>query len=314
MKNAILFTAAIMVFASTSPRLCAQKPVLPGTGSLLSQVGDDFEDASWSYVPRNPKSTEENDEDQRAPTGTSSNGRWYEGIKRGHPDVVRRVNTPPGGIPGSQGALLLKSMFTGIPNQPSGEMQQDDFIGNVQYRLKRRIDVNEIPSVTTRVYMPPVDQWERRSGPQFGFRVALETTIEESGQGFLGLSSGPTNEVYWPGLFIEFESKEHSKKEHDYAYWRVRGNRRGADFRGPAITQTGWWTLGISVTPDGMVHYYAAPGVDELTPEAYITSQYPYGYQAERFRSYFYNVFSADDGRTWSTSWIVDDPQVFIAR
>ncbi|MEO9591893.1 MAG: hypothetical protein ABJG45_09980, partial [Rhodopirellula bahusiensis] len=73
-------------------------------------------------------------------------------------------------------------------------------------------------------------------------------------------------------------------------------------------------TLGMSVTPDGMVHYYASPGVEDLTEEDYITSQFPYGYEAERMRTFFYNVCSADDGRRWSTSFVVDDPKVFLVR
>lgn len=294
----------------------AQRPVVPGTGAEIVGVADDFEDPNWNYIPNNPKSTEDIDDNQRAPMGRSANGRWYEGAKRGHPDVVQRVLTPSGGLPGSEGALMLRSRDTGIPGRPSGKMQQDDFICNVQYRLKRPINITEIPSVTTRVYLPPVAEWEKRSGPHFGFRLALETTaMIEQEIGPLKLKrKSKGNEVYWPGLFIEFESKQQSKKEHDYAYLRIRSNSRGADFRGPQITQTGWWTLGMSVTPDGMVHYYAAPGVEELTEEAYITSQFPYNYRAERLRTFFYNICSIDDGRQWSTTFIVDDPKVYLVR
>ena len=195
-------------------------------------------------------------------------------------------------------------------------MHQDDFVANVQYRLKSRIDVAEVPNVTTRVYLPPIAEWEKRTGPHFGFRLALETTaLVEKETGFFGMKRREMdNEVYWPGMFIEFTSKAVSGGEHDYAAIRVRGNKNGGDFIGPQITTTGWWTLGLSVTPDGMVHYYASPGVDDLTEQDYITSQFPYGYRAERFRTFFYNVCSADDGKRWSTSWIVDDPQVFLAR
>ncbi len=302
-------------YVSLAPSAEAQRPVVPGTGTLLTGVADDFEDPSWKYIPNDPKSTEENDENQRTPTGKSSNGRWYEGIKRGHPDVVKRVPTPEGGLPGSEGALMLQSKFTGIPGRPSGEMQQDDFVANVQYRMKRRVDVAEVPSVTTRVYLPPVAEWEHRNGPHFGFRLALETTALVEKDGLFGFKKREMdNEVYWPGMFIEFKSKAITKDEHDYASIRIRGNARGGDFAGPQITTTGWWTLGMSVTPDGMVHYYASPGIDDLTEEDYITSQYPYGYQAERFRTFFYNICSADDGRRWSTAFIVDDPQVFLAR
>jgi hypothetical protein len=309
------------MFLSAVASLCchaaiAQLPVVPGTGKLLTNVGDDFENPSWKYTLNNPKSTEDIDEDQRSPMGKSSNGRWYEGIKRGHPDEVRRVPTPPGGLPGSEGALLMRSLFTGIPGRPSGEMHQDDFVCNVQYRLNRRIAVSQIPSVTTRVYLPPVEEWENRTGPHFGFRLALETTAMKDPEGTFAFMQKPAlgNEIYWPGMFIEFESKTQSRKSSDYAMIRIRANKAGSDFNGPQIGQTGWWTLGMSVTPDGMVHYYAAPGVEELTPEAYITSQYAYGYKAERFRTFFYNVCSADDGKRWSTTWIVDDPKVYVAR
>jgi hypothetical protein len=311
--------AMMLVFGGiNSPQASAQRAVIPGTGSEISGVADDFEDPKWFYMPRDPKSTEDIDENQRGPMGKSNNQRWYEGIKRGHPDVVQRVRTPRGGLPGSEGSLLLRSKFTGIPGRPSGKMHQDDFVANVQYRLKRRIDVSEVPSVTTRVYLPPVDEWEDRSGPHFGFRLALETTAmvdKEVGIGIFKRNKREMgNEVYWPGMFIEFENKTQTRKEDDYAYLRIRSNRRGGDFRGPQITTTGWWTMGMSVTPDGMVHYYASPGVDELSEEDYITSQLPYDYRCERFRTFFYNVCSADDGRRWSTAFIVDDPKVYVLR
>ncbi|MCC9658209.1 hypothetical protein [Rhodopirellula halodulae] len=316
-RTAIFAGVAALTGVLGGDTVNAQRPVVPGTGTELVGVADDFEDESWNYIPNNPKSTEDIDENQRAPMGKSTNGRWYEGIKRGHPDVVQRVPTPAGGLPGSEGALLMRSKFTGIPGNASGTMHQDDFIANVQYRLKRRIDVAEVPSVTTRVFLPPVAEWEQRSGPHFGFRLALETTaMIEKEIGLFKLKRKELgNEIYWPGMFVEFESKADSRKRtDDYAYLRIRGNQRGADFRGPQITTTGWWTLGMSVTPDGMVHYYASPGIDELTEEDYITSQFPYGYEAERMRTFFYNICSADDGRRWSTSFIVDDPKVYLVR
>ena len=308
---------ALLTLAIYATAADAQRPVVPGTGSEVVGVADDFEDPEWGYIPRDPKSTEDIDENQRGPMGRSTNGRWYEGIKRGHPDIVKRVATPPGGLPGSEGSLLMRSKFTGLPGRPSHKMHQDDFVANVQYRMKRRVNISEVPSVTTRVYLPPVDEWENRSGPHFGFRLALETTAmvdKEVGVGiFKRTKREMGNEIYWPGMFIEFESKS-SKKPDDYAYLRVRSNSRGADFRGPQITRTGWWTLGMSVTPDGMVHYYASPGVDDLTEDDYITSQFPYSYRAERFRTFFYNICSADDGVRWSTAFIVDDPKVFVLR
>ena len=53
------------------------------------------------------KSSQDIDKQQRVPGGESKNGRWYEGIKRGDPDVVRRVATPPDGLSGSTASLCL---------------------------------------------------------------------------------------------------------------------------------------------------------------------------------------------------------------
>ena len=309
--QAVAFGLGCAALGSSS---MAQRPVVPGSGVELTQVGDDFEDPKWNYIYNNPKSTEDINEMQNNPLGKSANGRWYEGIKRGQPDLVKRVPTPEGGLPGSTGSMLMQSLHTGIPNRPSYQMHQEDFIANVQYRVGGPIAVSKTPSVTTRVFLPPIAQWEKRSGPQFAFRAAVETTKVSEKQTFLFSSKQEENEVYWPGLFIVLDSKHQTGKKDDYAYFRVRAARNGGDFKGPQITQTGWWTLGLSFTPDGMVHYYARPGIDELTEQDYITSQFPYGYRCERFRTFFYNVVNGDDGHTWTTPWVVDDPKVYVGE
>ncbi|GIW98960.1 MAG: hypothetical protein KatS3mg111_2293 [Pirellulaceae bacterium] len=304
----------LLTFLATSSFALGQSSsrFVPGTGVELSQVGDDFEDPQWDWIPNNPKSTEDINERQNPPFGKSTNGRWYEGVKRGHPDIVKRVPTPPGGLPGSEGALLLQSLYTGIPNRPSNRMHQEDFICNVQYRIGGPISASQEPSVVTRIYLPPIEQWERRSGPHFAFRIALETTKTEVKQRFLFTSRSTENEVYWPGLFILMDTKEKTGKPYDSIYFRIRANPNGGDFLGPEIKQTGWWTLGMSISADGAVHYYARPGVGDLTAEDHIASQYPYGYRCERFRSAFFNVVNGDNGRDWTSPLIIDDTQVFV--
>ena len=73
----------------------------PAPASFCKDCCDDFEDPKWSYRYNHPKSSHEQDENQRGPGGMSSNGLWHEGGKRGTPDVVKRVETPSGGIEGS---------------------------------------------------------------------------------------------------------------------------------------------------------------------------------------------------------------------
>ncbi|MEE2640526.1 MAG: hypothetical protein VX768_07870 [Planctomycetota bacterium] len=286
--------------------------IIPGTGRKIESVGDDFEDEDWKYNFRMPKSSENIDKRQRGPFGRSENDRWYEGVKRGDPDIIKRVATPSGGIAGSQGALLLKTLNTGIPGRQSFKLQQDDFICNIHDKIGKTA-VSKEPNCVVRVYLPPVDTWENRTGPHFAFRIALEATVNKPRKGFLAVGSAKTNEIFWPGMFIEFVSKR-SGQPHDYAWIRIRGDRLGHDFRGIQITRAGWWTLGMSVSSDGAVHYFAKPGVDDLTAADHITSQVPYGYRAERFRTFFFNVCNGDNGKTWSTDWVIDDPTLYLGK
>ena len=83
-----------MAALALSPGFLAAQVLVPGTGQKITQVGDDFEDPQWSYIFNLPKSSDENDKQQRLPSGLSRNGRWFEGVMRGQPDVIQRVATP----------------------------------------------------------------------------------------------------------------------------------------------------------------------------------------------------------------------------
>ncbi|MDA0659888.1 MAG: hypothetical protein O3C60_13755 [Planctomycetota bacterium] len=279
------------------------EPIVPGTGQHVPQVGDDFEDPEWKFNPAGPKSSEEMDGHQRMPLGRTVNNRWYEGIKRGYPDIVRRVATPEGGPEGSQGALLIQSLNSGIPGTLTHRMQQEDLVADCNYRLRGAIPVSQSPSVVARVYLPPFEKWENRTGVSFGFRASVDSMIWKDG--------GRTREDYWPGMMIEFASSTDKRFKEDAAYFRIRANNRGIDLKGPKIEKTGWWTLGMSFTPDGQVHYYARPGLENLTVEDHLMSQVPYGYKCERFKTFFFNVCNMDDGKTWSTPWVVDNCELY---
>jgi hypothetical protein len=296
---------ASFVFAGS-----AKAQVVPGTGIKLQKVGDDFEDEKWDYVPNAPKSSKEQDEQVRFPTGYATNRLWFEGQKRGHPDVIKRVDTPPGGIAGSKGSLLLQSVRTGIPGYVSHKMQQDDFVMACMSRVGA-IHVGRTPSVVSRVYLPPFEEWEDRSGSQFGFRIDLKLTQVETKGRFIFKKTIRKTEPFWPGFFIQFHSKTDAKFKEDSAVLLMRGDQYGHEKPGPQMTP-GWWTLGMSVTPDGQVHYYAKKGVENLTSKDYLYSSWPYGYRAEKFATLFFNVVNNDDGRTWTTKWIVDDPAVYV--
>lgn len=197
-------------------------------------------------------------------------------------------------------SLLMRSLRTGIPNQITYKPQQDDIMIEVKRRIGNPIPVGMGPNCVVRVYVPPFEEWENRSGASFGFR----TDLWGSKPGKFG------TEQYWPGIFINFRSETTSGIPRDSAYLTVRGDRLGRDVRSLEV-RPGWWTLGMSVTGDGMCHFYAKEGLDDLTPADHIGSHYCYGFRAQKFELFFFNVVAFDNGKTWSTPWIIDDPKLY---
>lgn len=293
-------------------RNAAAQMFVPGSGKRVAEVGDDFEDPKWNYIANLPKSSSENDHQSRLPGGISANGRWFEPEMRGAPDIVKRVDTPSGGIPGSKGAMSMRTLWSGVPNVPSHTTQQDDFVAYVVGKVGQ-ISISRSPSVVTRVYLPPFEEWERRTGNSFGFRAAAITTVTKSSGGgrFFGGGMTRKSETYWPGMFIYFQKADAQNKE-DSARFLIRADEMGRDVWGPVIKQTGWWTLGMSFSPDGKVHYFIHQGPEDLTAKDFVATHNPYGYRAERFETFFYDILNMDDGKTWSTEWIVDDPGLYL--
>lgn len=317
MKTTCLLCLVAFVSSSVLPSLArADRPVVPGTGTRIDYVGDDFEDTSWDFVQRFPKSSREQDGQLRGPTGFSTNHRWVEGPERGQPDYMKIVPTPPGGLAGSEHALMLRTLNSYIPGVNTYNTEQDDFVANSLARIGT-VHASEIPSVVARIYLPPADEWENRTGPHFGFRISTQTTTTKTtSRGLFGSRTTTEAEPYWPGLWIHFRSKGHKGAKEDSAFLTYRGNTRGNDVRCKEIPveQFGWWTMGMSVTPDGQVHYYAKPGVEDLTQADYITSQFPYGYSAQKYRTFFFNVCNRSDGKTWSTPFVIDDPALYVVN
>jgi hypothetical protein len=304
--------ASVLLFSFATPVL---GQVVPGTGTKVN-AGDDFEDDKFTFTLNLPKASANIDKVVREPAGFSSNNRWFESTYRGTPDVVKWVPTPPGGLPGSNGAMALRTVQSGVPGRLSATFQQDDLIANFATTIGF-LSVNRTPSIVCRVYLPPFDQWEKRTGSHFGFRADCQTVINKptmSGRLFRTASTSRQMEAYWPGMFIQFNSKRDRPGTEDSASILIRSGSRGEDLPGPTIKEPGWWTLGMSFTPDGKVHYYAKPGVEKLTAADHLTSTFPYSYNALQVNTFFFNVVNQDDGRSWSTEFIIDDCEVYVLQ
>ena len=295
----------------------SEAQVVPGSGQQILEVGDDFEDPNWTYTFHLPKASSNIDKVDRQPAGFSSNGMWFESLYRGTPDFVKRVETPAGGIPGSKGAMALQTLYSGIPGQFSNKFQQDDLIANVNQKIGYMLPASWTPSYVARIYVPPFEDWEKRVGSSFGFRADCQAMINKPtkvGKFFRTGGSSKEMEQYWPGFFFQYNAKNHPQHpDKNTATILIRSGERGEDIPGPAILHEGWWTLGMTITPDGRVHYYGHEGVANLTAKDHLYSNFPYGYKCLQTSTYFFNVVNQDDGRSWSTRWIVDDPKVYVA-
>ncbi len=305
--QAACFVVAIPIFFTE-----ARAQIVPGTGVKLNQVGDDFEDEAWKWIPNGAKASREQEEHVRRPTGISNTQRWFESPKRGMPDHIVRVTAPAGGLPSSKGALKIQTLNSGVPGMNSGKMEQDDLIMACSSRVGA-VAVNRNPNCVTRIYLPPFDQWENRSGSHFGYRIDLKTTITETEKKFLFSKTVRKQEDYWPGYFIEFHSSHDGRFKEDEAVLLIRGNNLGHEVKSLKLTP-GWWTLGMSVGGDGRVHFYGKPGVENLTAADHLYSSFPYGYQAETFATHFFNSCNQNDGTTWSTPIIIDDPAIYVSH
>ena len=306
-------------FAQSSAYFRNQVPVagpipVPGSGKQIDYVGDKFEDPEWSFVHNMPKSSREQNERTYGPLAYSKNRRWSEGPERGQPDSLMIIPTPPNGLPGSEQSLQITTMHSGVPGEQSFDVQQDDLILNVSTRLGSSVRASEMPSCVVRLYLPHPDIWENRTGPHFGMRLGVRTTAQKPRQGLFSIGTSLQNEPYWPGIWVHFRSKTSPGIDQDSVLLKVRANALGHDFPVKKIPaeQFGWWTFGMSVSPDGRIHYFARQGVDDLTLSDLMVSQKPYGYEAERVTSFFFNICNRNDGRTWSTPFAIDDPQFFV--
>jgi hypothetical protein len=271
--------------------------IVPGMGPRVNKTGDDFEDAKFVYYPQHPKSSWNIDDEVRAPGSSSSNNLWVEGAKRGTPDVVKRIPTPPGGIAGSKGSLMIQTLSSGVPGDLSNEDQQDDLLHNVAGQIGREIPFSWSPNVHCRVYIPPVAQWERKNGATFAFRTGAQ-----------GLTPDRDYDEFWPGIFFWMQREKAADGQIKPTIRAdVRADEYGRDLPMVIFQPGTWCTLGISMTADGRSHFFAREGVGDLTADDHLGSYMCYNWRGVSFTTFFFNVMNFDNGRSWSTPWVVDN-------
>jgi hypothetical protein len=277
--------------------------LIPGTGLRIAKTGDDFEDEKFLYYPQHPKSSWNIDKEMNVPGGISVNNLWAEGGKRGTPDVVKRIATPPGGIEGSKGSMMIQSLHPAVPGRLSHQEHQDDLLHNVEGVTGTQIPVAWSPNVVCRVYIPAEAQWERRNGATFGYRIGL-----------YGYTPQGKYDEYWPGIFFHMQREQTKEGKVKASILSVlRADEFGRDLPGPTFEPSSWCTLGMSMPPDGSVQFFGKPGVEDLTEKDFLGGWHCYSWRAVNFSTFFYNVINLDNGRNWGTPWTVDDAYLYAA-
>lgn len=318
-KTKILWAiVAVLWFAQTAG---AFPP--PGSGRRLTEYGDNFEDPGWTYNYNHPKLHNQYYDPgsgwtniipaSNPPLGVSANGRWQEGTVRGHPDIVERVNTPRGGVRGSNYALRLQTRNSGTPGRTEGTVQQDDLLHFANGRLMNNTPLGKGLSVVTRIYLPPLKDWEKRQGYHIGFRV-----------GASGHKPGekPGSVDYWPGIWLWLQQDQNGNNNHFRIV--VRSDNEGQDVMATETqyTRTGWWTLGMSFNADGSISYYARPGLGNLRSEDLLVFRQGSRSRAATYTPYnllfndldylFFSLANSDG--QWSTEFIIDDIAVYAVE
>lgn len=290
--------SVLMLTLLSAGHLQAQFP--PGTGLVVVTVGDDFEAPNWSFTHNFPKSSQNLDGNTRSPFGVSVNGKWEEGATRGQPDIIERVARPSGGLLGSSYCLRIRSKDSGIPGSPSGALQQDDILGRiVQIGSVGVIPVSRQPSVIARIRIPPPEEWELAIINAFSFRVGVE---------------GTNNQDNWPGIFFQLNRGART------VTLIARANQFNQDYNLSApisydtllASRNGWMTVGLSFTPDGMMHYYAALGAGNLGSANLMDSRFPGNQPVKQLEYFFSSTVNTDNGTTWGPQFHLDDALVFV--
>ena len=64
-------------------------------------------------------------------------------------------------------------------------------------------------------------------------------------------------------------------------------------------------------TAEGLSAWFGNQAQIDLRPGGSAGMKWDNGHTAEMLNTFFFNIVSPDDGRSWSTEWIVDDPTLY---
>ena len=233
-----LVVLGLVVAAAGTASLMAQFQyhAVPGRGQKATEVGDDFEEAEWTYIDNVPKSSTNLDRDDRLPAGISKNQRVYESTYRGQPDVIKQVPTSSRRTAGKQTCRCrcVRKCGRPRPSQPpdaagrsAGQPVVDPGTGSGFQVAEHR--GSRVP--------PPIRAVGKTDRTTFGFRAELEggsmKMVSSKGWFSKGQKLKHKHEAYWPGFFIQFNSKSDGQNKRGLGDADHSGRQSGRRHRRP---------------------------------------------------------------------------------
>ena len=188
--------------------------------------------------------------------------------------------------------MLFQTLHSGIPGTLTHQQQQDDLLHNIAGD-----GGDDSRELEPELHLPRVCAADQVLGAARRGDVRLSHGLGCNGA---TRSIGRASFCTWSG------SRRTASRRRSVRAW-IRADNGGRDMPSLTFEPETWITMGISHTPDGAVHFFLRPGIDDLTKEDCVGSYWCYGYRAHTFQTFFFNVINMDDGRSVSTPWIVDD-------
>lgn len=165
----------------------------------------------------------------------------------------------------------------------------DDYVR----QFPRPVLNSERPFCVAHIWLPPFNEWP--TTPNYngnyiycGFRVT-ETRTQQGA-------------LLYPGIFLGRDGTNNP-----VLYTRIL-----AGFDGPrGLLVSGWWTVGIGWSAEGVISFYAAPGKVELTEtDKFATDTALFPVLMKSVNGWFLDC-SVEQGATVSSPWYFGDVQLF---
>lgn len=259
-----LFTYLILFISNMAFGSIVYPVAIPGTGDIVQKL--DFEKEV------------EGESDFSYNHGWAGQGYGLTGTQRGAPESIKVVHTPSSNVFSGKKSLQFYSHnrnsqwrtdhhTTGTEyDNPDKEQQDDFFMPIIKKQGEKGWVATDTPAVLMHIYTEGISSTDEHQ--YTSLRMPIVSKINRK---YKGKNVRP----WWPGIWIY---QKPSSNKYIIKLRRPASSSMDVPFNFPEakkIQESTWWTLGLSITPDGNIHYFLTDSyVKNLTMKHYLTSSF----------------------------------------